>query len=257
LHYGGAVFSVEERDALRDRLLGLAEGDPAVAGAAITGSEAVGGGDRWSDVDLVFGVEGPLEPAMRRWTDLIYRDFAAIHHWDLPAGSAVYRVFLLPSGLEVDIGFAPAAEFGPHGATWRTVFGDPVPAKDVTSPSRRELTGLAWHHALHARVCLHRRRWWQAEQWIGALRGHLLALACLRLGFPTSYAKGAHLLPADVTAPLNATLVRVLDEAELGRALDAATSALLAELDLVDRALAGQLAPILAPAKSPGPRRGV
>lgn len=242
---------------MRTRLLGLAEGDPAVVGAAVTGSQAVDDGDRWSDVDLVFGVEGPLAPAMRRWTDLIHQDFAAIHHWDLPAGSAVYRVFLLPGGLEVDIGFVPAAEFGPHGASWRTVFGDPVPAKDVGSPSLRELSGLAWHHALHARVCIRRRRWWQAEQWIGALRGHILALACRRLGLPTGYAKGAHLLPADVTAPLHATLVRVLDEAELGRALDAATSALLAELGLVDPALADRLAPVLAPATSPGPRRGV
>lgn len=239
------MFSVEERDAVRDRLLALAGSDPAIVGAAVTGSHAAGGGDRWSDVDLMLGVEGPVDAALRRWTGLIDREFAAIHHWDLPSGSAVYRVFLLPSGLEVDIGFVPAAEFGPHGPSWRTVFGDPAPLTEVPPPSRRELAGLAWHHALHARVCLRRRRWWQAEQWIAALRGHILALACLRLGLPTGYAKGAHLLPAEVTAPLNDTLVRALEEAELGRALDAAASALLAELALVDPALAGRLAPVL------------
>jgi hypothetical protein len=239
------MFSVEARDRLRDRLLGLAEGDPAVVGAAVTGSQAIDGGDRWSDVDLAFGVEGPVDVTMVRWTELMHRDFAAVHHWDLPDGPAVYRVFLLPDGLEVDIAFVPAPDFRPRGPTWRTIFGHPGARQDRPAPSRQDLTGMAWHHALHARVCIERRRWWQAEHWIGALRGQLLALACQRLGHPVSYAKGAHLLPAEVTAPLNATLVGALDEAELGRALDAATSALIAEISLVDPALAGRLAPIL------------
>ncbi|MEV6844013.1 hypothetical protein [Actinoplanes sp. NPDC051411] len=239
------MFTIEERDSIRDRLLALAEADSAIIGAAVTGSQAVDGGDRWSDIDLVFGVDGPLEATMRRWTDLLHHDFAAIHHWDLPASSAVYRVFLLPSGLEVDLAFGPAAEFGPNGPSWRTVFGHPAPRADAPSPSRRELTGRAWHHALHARVCIRRHRWWQAEQWISALRGEILALACLRLGHPTAYAKGAHLLPADVTTPLTATLVHALNQAELTRALSAATSSLLAELTLVDQTLAARLAPVL------------
>jgi hypothetical protein len=230
---------------MRDRLLGLAEDDPAVTGAALIGSEAVDGADRWSDLDLAFGVEGSLEATMRRWTETIYREFDAVHHWDLPSGSAVYRVFLMPNGLEVDIAFVPAAEFGPHGPSWRTVFGQPAPRTDPPPSSPRDLTGMAWHHALHARACIQRRRWWQAEQWISALRGQILGLACLRLGHPTnSYAKGTHLLPADVTAPLTATLVRGLEAAELARALNAATKALIAELALVDPALAGRLDPL-------------
>jgi len=246
-----ATFSTDERDAVRDRLLDRAASDPAVVGAAITGSLATDSGDRWSDIDLAFGIEGPLEPALDRWTDLIYRELAAVHHWDLPSGSAVYRVFLLPAGLEVDLAFVPAVDFGPHGPSWRTVFGDPRPPAAAPAPSRRDLTGLAWHHALHARTCLRRHRWWQAEQWIGALRGQILALACLRLGHPAGYAKGAHLLPAEVTAPLTATLVRALEEAELTRALDAATVALIAELALVDQPLADRLGPVLA-ARVPG-----
>lgn len=240
------MFSVGKRDSIREQLLGLAEGDPAVVGAAITGSHAVDGGDRWSDIDLAFGIEGSLDAAMHRWTELLYRDFAAVHHWDLPSGSAVYRVFLLPEMLEVDIGFTPAAEFGPHGPNWRTVFGYPAQAKEDPSPCRRTLAGLGWHHALHAWICIQRHRWWQAEQWISALRGQVLALACLRLGHPTSYAKGAHLLSSEVTAPLNTTLVRALDEAELTRALSAATAALIGELALADAALAARLASILS-----------
>ncbi|MFF0471122.1 hypothetical protein ACFYPX_27250 [Micromonospora zamorensis] len=49
---------------------------------------------------------------------------------------------------------------------------------------------------------LERGRYWQAERWISAMRTQTIALACQRLGHPTSYAKGAHLLPADITGPL-------------------------------------------------------
>lgn len=252
------MFSVGERDSIREQLLDSADGDPAVVGAAITGSHAVDSGDRWSDIDLAFAIEGPLAPAIHRWTELLYRDFAAVHHWDLPSGSTVYRVFLLPGMLEVDIGFTPAAEFGPQGPNWRTVFGHPARAERDPSPCRRTLAGLGWHHALHAWICIQRDRRWQAEQWISALRGQVLALACLRLGHPTSYAKGAHLLPPDVTAPLNAALVRALDEAELTRALSAATAALIAELTLADPALATRLASTLSDLRTesrpPGPR---
>ncbi|MEU7773026.1 hypothetical protein AB0C44_17055 [Micromonospora taraxaci] len=252
--YRGAVFTAGKRDSIREQLLGLAERDPAVVGAAITGSHAVDGGDRWSDIDLAFGIEGSLDAVMHRWTDMLYRDFAAVHHWDLPSGSAVYRVFLLADMLEVDIGFTPAAEFGPHGPTWRTVFGHPGQAKEDLRPEWRALVGLGWHHALHAWISIQRHRWWQAEQWISALRGQVLALACLRLGHPTSYAKGAHLLPPEVTSPLDTTLVRALNEAELTRALSAATDALTGELALADAALAARLAFVLSDLCTDNPR---
>jgi acyl-CoA synthetase (AMP-forming)/AMP-acid ligase II len=44
-------------------------------------------------------------------------------------------------------------------------------------------------------------RWWQAEHWISAMRDHVITLACVRLGYPAHYAKGAHLLPEDLTTP--------------------------------------------------------
>ncbi|MEU1395643.1 hypothetical protein ABZ403_06185 [Micromonospora zamorensis] len=49
-----------------------------------------------------------------------------------------------------------------------------------------------------------------------------------------------------MTAPLNHTLVRALDEAELTPALTAATAALIAELTLADAALAARLAATLS-----------
>lgn len=250
------VFTIEERDRVRQRLLDRAEADALVVAAAITGSYAAGGGDQWSDIDLAFAVRGELTAAMQAWTDVLYREFGALHHWDLPSGSSVYRVFLLPGWLEVDIAFTPAAEFGPRGPNWRTVFGTTVEVGLDAAPRPDNVAGLVWHHLLHARVCIERGKQWQAEYWISAVRDHVLTLACLRLGHPASYAKGADLLPPQLTAPLQATLVRSLEETELRRALTAAAAALAVELDRTDPALAGRLRPMLteltAPVRGPG-----
>jgi hypothetical protein len=243
------MFAVEERDRVRERLLELAEADPRVAAAAITGSYVADGGDEWSDIDLAFAIPGELPPALEHWTELLYRGFAALHHWDLPFASTIYRVFLLPGALEVDIAFTPAADFGPRGPSWRTVFGETVELAPVPPQRRDDLAGLAWHHVLHARACIERGKPWQAEYWINGIRDQVLALACLRLGHPTSYARGADLLPPEITAPLEATLVRSLDETELRRALAAAATELAAELERTDAALAARLQPILMNAK--------
>jgi len=231
---------------VRERLLAMAAEDPAVVGAAITGSYAAGGGDEWSDVDLAFGVRGDLAAPLERWAEILAREFGALHHWDLPWGSSVYRVFLLPDWLEVDIAFTPADEFGPRGPTWRTVFGEPVEVPQTGPVPADDLVGQAWHHTLHARACIERGKPWQAEWLISGLRDHVLALACGRLGLPTRFAKGADELPAGITAPLADALVRSLDEAELRRALAAGAAAYAAELEHVDPALAGRLKPMLA-----------
>jgi hypothetical protein len=234
-----------ERDRVRTRLLELASADEGVTAAANTGSYVSGDADEWSDIDLAFAIRGELAPALDRWTELLYQSFAAVHHWDLPFGSTIYRVFLLPNCLEVDIAFTPEEEFGARGPKWRTVFGETVELAPGAPPALDDLVGLGWHHVLHARACIERGKPWQAEWLIGGIREHVLALACLRLGHTTRYAKGADLLPPELTAPLEATLVRSLNEDELRRAFAAAAVALASELERTDPALAARLQPTL------------
>lgn len=72
------MFGISEREHVRERLLEVAESDSAVAGAAVTGSHAVGASDRWSDIDIALGISGPLEVTVETWTVLLRRDFAAL-----------------------------------------------------------------------------------------------------------------------------------------------------------------------------------
>jgi predicted nucleotidyltransferase len=237
------VFIVEHRDELRRRLLRLAEQDARITGAAITGSAADGREDRWSDIDLFFGVaEGvPLHAVLSDWSDYLYGEVGALHHFDLQASPAVYRAFLLPSCLEVDLGFTPAAQFGPRGPHFQAVFGEAVEQSQAAPLDPGHLIGLAWHHVLHARTCIERGRPWQAEYWISGIRDQLLALACLRLGLPAAYAKGADSLPVTVTGGLEDALVRGLAPEELRRALRAAAAGLLRELHETDLVQAQRL----------------
>jgi len=231
------MFTAERRHDVRELLLKRARADERITGAALTGSAARGTEDRWSDIDLFFGVSGDgvsggrVTEVRDEWSAFVCGELGALHHFDLHAGEAVYRAFLLPELLEVDLGFTPAESFGPlGGGAFRVLFGTVAQDQGPTPPDPDHLLGLCWHHVLHARISLERGAPWQAEHWISAVRDHLLTLACLRLGLPSAYAKGADRLPPEVTGPLEETLVRSLDRADLQRALGAVTAALVREL---------------------------
>jgi hypothetical protein len=234
------VFTPADRERARGFVLDFARADERVIGAMVTGSGAVGEDDRWSDVDLFLGVSD--DGVMADLTRLVYGELGAVHHWDLPFREATYRVFLLANGLEVDVAFAPPHAFGAHSPRFRVVFGEAVEQDSVPPPALDDLAGHGWHHLLHARTSIERGRLWQAEHWISAARDLVITLACLRLGQRTAYAKGAHTLPPEVTAPLEGALVRSLDPDELRRALGVATERFLAELAEAEPELAERLA---------------
>ncbi len=102
------MFIVEFREELRRRLVGRARQDPRIVAAAVTGSAARKTEDRWSDIDLLFGVSGVIPDVLDDWTAFLFGELGAIHHFDLFAGPATYRVFLLDDLMEVDLGFTPA-----------------------------------------------------------------------------------------------------------------------------------------------------
>jgi hypothetical protein len=119
------VFTVERRDALRERVLQLAEEDERVVAGAVVGSLAVGVGDRFSDLDLTFGVADRAEVAdvLRDWTGALIDEVDAVHLVDLERHPTVYRVFLLPDALQFDLSLTPSARFRPAGPRFRLLFG--------------------------------------------------------------------------------------------------------------------------------------
>ena len=204
--------------------------------------------DRWSDIDLSFGVIDDFEPegVLADWTEALGGELGILHHWDLRSGSTIYRVFLLPSGLELDVAVTPAAQFGARGPKFKLLFGQSVERAAAAPPAVGELIGMGWLSALDARIAIERGKPWAAEFWVGSVRDQALALACLRLGEPTAYARGIDRLPREVVAPYQEALVRSLDPGELRRALAVASELFIAEVGELDPELARRLMSPLA-----------
>lgn len=229
------MFTVEYRTRVRTKLLDMARADPRLIAGAEVGSMALGKGDRWSDLDLTLGLAPDTEVGdiLADWTRRLEHEFDAVHLFDLPFLSTVYRVLLFPGNLQVDLSFTPGAEFGALGPKFTLLFGKAVDRDHVPPPSSRQIFGLGVHHAVRARICVERGRWWEAEYLISGVRDEALSLACRRRGLPARYGRGYDDLPAEVRGSFHDALVRSIDRDELLRALGAAIDALLRESDEV------------------------
>jgi hypothetical protein len=245
VHVGDAVtvFTSEDRLRLRTELLEYAALDRRISGAALTGSAATDQEDRWSDIDLAFGVAdaAALPAVMSDWTAHLYDRYSVLHHMDITFGGWIYRVFLLPNTLQVDLAFVAAAEFRALSPSFRLVAGE---AKEPWNPppqSAAELIGYGWLYALHVRSCIARGKFWQAEYMISGVRDQVLALACIRHDLPAIHGRGMDRLPSELTASLEEALVRKLEASELWRAFQVAVAGLLREIHSVDEPLAERL----------------
>lgn len=228
----GDAFTVEFRDEVRARILARARGDPRILGGAIVGSGASGNSDRWSDLDLTFGLVEGVPPAqlLDEWTPVLARELGAVHLFDLARQATLYRVFLFPGALQVDLSFTTGSvpQYGPE---FHLLFGGPVRPVALAGRTPEEIFGYAVHHAVRARVSIERGRPLQAEHWIRGVRDEALALACHRRGLNVSHARGYDQLPKEVTDRLPDALARSFEPSELRRALGRSVDLLLREAD--------------------------
>jgi hypothetical protein len=225
------MFSVKDRDRVRLRMLQLAESDPRVVAGAEVGSLAQNEGDRWSDLDLTFAVADniPMFEVLEDWTRHLVEEFDGAHLFDLPSGASIYRVFLLPGCLQFDLSLTPTSKFGAIGPKFKLIFGGAVRKPFAQPPSASELFGYAVHHAVRARFCMERGRYWQAEYWISGTRDYALSLACRRRGLSASHGRGFDDLPPETRAIFTGALATSLERDELLRALCRAIEGLLLE----------------------------
>jgi hypothetical protein len=167
------MFTVEERDRVRGALIERAELDERLMAAAAVGSEAAGTEDRWSDLDLTFGVsdQASLDDVLADWTRALDSEFDAPMLFDVWTGPTIYRVFLLPGNLQVDLSFTPAARFGPTSPRFRLIFGE-IREDRVREPmsrlaeTPRQRFGLCVLYLLRTRIYLEREDLEHAEQYL-------------------------------------------------------------------------------------------
>lgn len=230
---GVYMFSIKDRNLIRDYVLQMAKSDSRVVAGAVVGSLALGDGDRWSDLDLTFSVadDYSIFGVLEDWTSNIVKEFSAVQLFDLPSGASIYRVFLLPGCLQFDLSFTPASQFGATSTKFKLLFGKSVKKPYHQPPEAQELFGYAVHHALRARFCIERGHYWQAEYWISGSRDYALQLACLRRNLSTSQGRGFDDLPSDIRDTFSSALVANLTREELLRALGCVIDGFLHEVE--------------------------
>jgi predicted nucleotidyltransferase len=225
------VFTVEERNRISDRILEIARSDERIVAGAVVGSLAIGEGDRWSDLDLTFGVspENQTLDVLDQLTMPLVSEFSAVPLFDLPHRESIFRVLLLQGCLQVDLSVTPASSFGSNGPKFKILFGDYQENPAIPAPPAAQLLGYAAHHAARARFCIERGRFWQAEYWLSGARDYTLSLACLQRNLSPHYGRGFDQLPAEIQIQAQQALVKSLDRAELMRALACVVNGLLCE----------------------------
>ena len=93
------MFSVEERERLAHDLVEMARADDRILGGAEVGSLTESTGDRWSDLDLTFGVMSghDVGAVLRDWTARLERERGAVRLFDLQSLDTTYRVCSFPA----------------------------------------------------------------------------------------------------------------------------------------------------------------
>ena len=86
----------------------------------------------------VCGMRRTLRAPLRTLVSECTATITRLHHLDVWSGRWDYRVFLLPSTLQVDLAFVPAEDFGARAPTFKLVFGTAVEQLEVASTSAEE-----------------------------------------------------------------------------------------------------------------------
>jgi hypothetical protein len=237
------IFTSQEREQIRGKLVAAAQADSRIGGAAHLGSAALGLQDRWSDIDLAVSlVSGAdLNQVLDDWTALLYREHAAVATYDLRRGEILYRVFLLENTLQIDLSFWPSGELRAIGSKFNLIFGavgEPLPEPVTDS---KDLIGMAWLYALHVRSSIARSRLLQAEYMLSGMRDNVLALMCKRCGVTAVQGRGLDDLPERERLRAAECLARSLEPAELRRAFRETADCLLEELRHADAGLARRI----------------
>lgn len=237
------MFTVEQRDRIRDELIAFARVDNQLVGAALVGSSATGLQDALSDIDIALRIAPGIAAAgvIDRWTQHITETYEVVHTLDVFRGETLYRVHLTRDSLQIDISYWSFDEFLAVGDRFKLLFGDMPPAIPAATPNVCQIIGNAWLYALHVRSGIARDELWHAQSILDDLRDFVLALACVRHEVHAHQLRGVDSLPADLLGRFADARSATLEKHELRRSLKVHLKLLLGEVSAVDNDLAARL----------------
>lgn len=215
------MFTIQYREEVREKIMTKAKSDNRIVSAAVIGSYASGRVDRWSDIDLTFGVDRSFTIAslLDSWTSYVEQEFSGKKLLDVKRGNSTYRVFILPGCLQLDLSFSQANEFGAMGKHFKLLYGDQHEKPQPELPSTDEQYGWLIHHLIRAKFSAERKRFWQAEFWLSEARDYALKLACLANGLNPDYGRGFDDLPDEILSLFKNSFVSEPNQKEISRVI--------------------------------------
>ena len=216
------MFTISYRNEVREKIITKAKADERIVSAAAVGSYAKGTVDQWSDIDLTFGVDESFTiiSLLDSWTEYVVQEFSGVFLLDVKRGNTIYRVFVLPGCLQLDLSFSPAKEFGADGPHFHLLYGKKYIKPQPKSQQSNEIFGWMLHHILRARFCVERKRLWQAEYWISEARNYALKLACISRALNTEHGRGFDDLPHEILDLFKTSFITNLNREEFLRVIN-------------------------------------
>lgn len=239
------MYSIQERKEIQDYLIVHAKSDKRIVDAAIVGSESIGKNDKWSDIDLSFGIRDDIElrTVIQDWTEILNTKFEAQVLFDLPYQSSIYRVFLLPNCLQIDLSFTPSSDFGSITNKFKLLFGHKKEKPKKQLPEFETEYGYCILYALKVRTSIERKKYWQAIYFMDLCRNTLLVLACLKYKLNPFDGRGYDALPLFFKVRLQKTLsVEVVEQSLKESLVNMINCITLIDADPMEHKLKQQLA---------------
>lgn len=230
------MYPKKTRIEVQKQIIDFAKSDSNIIDCAIVGSESVGNDDKWSDVDLTFGYENDADvnQILRDWSKMMLEVFDANKLFDLSYKESLYRVFLLPNALQVDLSFTPSEHFGAITDNFKLIFGNQRKREFKSLPEINSIAGYTILFALKTRTSTEREKYWQAEYYLSKCRENIMILKCLKENLNSFDGRSFDELPPRFLQQIQNTLIDEPTKQNLENGLKSTIQILIEELSTVD-----------------------
>lgn len=223
------MYSKEFRSNVQDVIIDLAKRDKRITDCAVVGSEAISQNDDWSDIDLTFGVSDDVDITviLSDWNCIMAKQFDAHVLFDLPHRQSIYRVYLLPNALQVDLSFTPTKYFGALTKKFKLIYGNVKRQEIVPIPEYKTIYGYAVLYALKTRCALERMKVWQSYYYLGKYREYIMQLKCIEVNVDSKDGRGYGDLPTSFLTDIQQSLTSKMDTDSIRDSLSKLTKVFL------------------------------
>lgn len=226
------MYSKEYRNKVQSSIITFAKEDVRITDCAIVGSESIGKNDEWSDIDLTFGVsmETEIPKILLDWNELMTKNFEANVLFDLAFRESIYRVYLLPNALQVDLSFTPTKQFGAITEKFKLIFGEEKNRDSKPVPKPKTIFGYAVLYALKTRCSIEREKFWQAHYYLEKFKENIMTLKCLSENLNPFDGRDYDKLSDSFLIQIQSSLIGSLSRHNLNKSLKILTIILINEI---------------------------